>query len=218
VCAFCAGKIEVTVIRRCAQCGQAPKRGRPRGSGRRLTPERDGLVIAAFQAGQTLEAIGHTHGVTRERTRQILKRLLSADERVAIRTARYAARAARREQDRVKPYLEHAVPCTMCRQIIVASRRGGACPWLRKYPTCSPRCAKAFLAARQYVSAELHENHRLAMAKTCLQKPEKYGATKVRWAIRVLAGTAQRRILVTNPQSHAKQVAREFGFLNEEAK
>lgn len=54
--------------------------------GRRLhcNPARDAAIIAAYQDGNTLEAIGQMHGLTRERIRQIIKRSGIATHRHSV--------------------------------------------------------------------------------------------------------------------------------------
>ncbi len=180
----------------------------------RRNPARDTLFVAAFRAGSTLKAIGREHGITRERVRQILAPLLTRAERHAIRVARVARRQAQRDADRQRPYLERPVPCAMCHATILRGK-----PWEKQHPTCSHRCYRTFLDARRYVSPELAEAHRRAAALTWLRKPEKYGAVRVRYATRVLAGEARRRGPNRHPKdSRARQVAREFGFLPAEEK
>ena len=189
------------------------KRGRPRSSvpASRRNSARDTLILAAFRAGSTLEAIGREHGIARERVRQIVNKALPADVRKAVRVGRRQARQAQRQAERLRPYLDRPVPCTMCHAIVLRST-----PWKRKYPTCSHQCHQAFVAAKWYVSPD---EVRQAIARMTLRTPEKYSDVQVRYAARVLAGEAGRRGPNRHPkESRARQVAREFGFLPAEEK
>lgn len=53
-----------------------------------MTAERDArrrLMADAYRAGSTLAAIGADHGITRERVRQLIKGLVTAEESKAVR-------------------------------------------------------------------------------------------------------------------------------------
>ena len=177
----------------------------------RQNSARDTLIVAAFRAGSTLEAIGREHRITRERVRQIVNKALPANARKAERVGHRQARQAQRKAERLRPYLDRPVPCTMCRATILRGK-----PWTKQHPTCSARCYRAFLAARWYVSPD---EVRHANARMILRKPEKYGVVRVRHATRVLAGDTHRWTPTTHPRdSRARRIAREFGFLPAEEK
>ena len=169
--------------------------------------EREAAMVAAFQSGQTLKAIGATWRVSRERVRQILAPLLTPDERRSIRMARLLGRVSQRQATRAKFYADRPVPCAVCRTAITRGQ-----PWKWKHPTCSPRCAAAISMARWRISEELRDERRLANAQSILRHAAHRTATQIRWAQRALAGTARQRTLGGSRSSRATAIAEEFGF------
>lgn len=62
--------------------------------------ERNAEILAAFDAGETLDAIGHRHGITRERVRQIAKKAGKQPRMVDLH-ANQLAKLAKAEAKRV---------------------------------------------------------------------------------------------------------------------
>jgi len=184
---------------RCAILGLSPTlRLRPRRLPSALALEREQRLQEAarlrVEEHLTLAQIGEHFGVTREAARLMLKRA-SVDPRVRVRQ-RQQVRAQEKEA-------EHAAklhPCAVCRTLTANKI------------TCGGECSKKWPSIRYHLDPSRARRHWQSTARWTLKHPEKNSATKLRWAKKVLEGTAvpNRRFVV--PGSAAAVALEQFGL------
>lgn len=162
-----------------------------------IPPEDYPSIVERRLAGETLQAIADTYGVSRERIRQVVKQV-DASVPEALRSTAEVRRERSEEQElsnkltrRMEAALKHDRKCQVC----------GAWVLRGNYVNCSPEHTEAWSYLR-VVDNPLE--HRRYMAKTYLDKPERYSESNLDWARRVMSGEVtegNRRYLIPGSKS-----------------
>jgi hypothetical protein len=135
------------------------------------TTTRDRQVVAAVRGGDSLRTVGRRFGISHERVRQIVER----DDPGAI-PAGLAARAAAAPTPDPEPTFTKV--CPVCSRTFTTTDE--------RRVTDRSDCAELWQAGYRFSSPERMAQHQDNVARTYLRQPDKYGATKVRWAVRHL--------------------------------
>lgn len=146
-------------------------------------------MVAAYRAGASYAEIGADHGLSKDRVREIVRLHMPEDERWELYRARVAAEKAeatiRRDEERRVRNL------ALLLERMATARRCRVCPgWnLRgeRFITCSTECTNVWVVGRYQLDDGARERHRTAQARTVLADPERYPASRVEWARRVLS-------------------------------
>lgn len=133
------------------------------------------IAESFLNSSGTLALTGERFGISRERVRQCVEWY---DPTGNLRLKR----ERRIETEKLIAILEEraktAQPCKVCGS------------WILRHPhyeTCSPDCAKAWTLGRYRLSPDERQKHRLRMARTYLNNPEKYKQAHLDWAERMLS-------------------------------
>jgi hypothetical protein len=137
--------------------------------------------------GEMLREVGDSYGLTAERVRQIVKAVDPSATKVG-RAIRLERGRVHREVERAKRIAANP-SCDICWGPITnrVIRKPG-----KLIVTCSTRCYELSRIVRIHLSEQLHEAHRLYMARSRVAHPERVRPADLHWAERVLAGTARR--------------------------
>jgi hypothetical protein len=143
----------------------------------RLRPyERAALLIERLQAGETLDQIGRTEGVTKEAVRLWIQPYFEAHGGSVrtLRTEQRRVRAAQQTADRIAG----APLCIVCGEVVLRRRVGR---------TCSTECSKTFQRFPWRYDETRWRAARAANARYVLSHPEGRKASEIAYAERVLA-------------------------------
>ena len=169
--------------------------------------ERNEWIAASYLAGYTLHEVGVSHGLTRERVRQIVWKLTTPEQRAEARRERFLAfQRANARPERTWPTLK----CFVCWAEFTAR---SALQLNRKRTYCTQEHRDLYRTIKHYIDPMAH---REALARSVIRHPERqpgsYG-----WAARTLAGIAPKRKSFNgpNPESAAYQAYLEVLRLRE---
>lgn len=155
---------------RCGTCLDAYARGRE--------------WVTERVAGRTLEAIGDEAGITRERVRQVTEKVEPS------RPWDAATRVARSERDEVATVAEAALASVQAAATDPCPTCGGTVAHGGNRRFCTPDCRERFDILRYHIDEERRAAHRVLMARWTLDHPERNNDLQIRYAERVMEGTA----------------------------
>jgi len=160
----------------------------------RAMAERAAGMVAAYKAGSSLQQIGYAYGLTRERIRQIITKVVPIREerqrgrRAAVEAARAEALAAIRAERDARAEIR---TCFVCWRTFKTSDRKRL---TAAKPKCSKRCATLYWRTRHFIDRA----HWLKLfAKSAIVR-NAYGAQG--WAARTLAGIPPKRASYYKPR------------------
>lgn len=148
----------------------------------RLINHIDDISKMYFQDGRSYAEIAQKYGKTREAVRQFLNKNFPGREpgkefRSKINQER--RRVAEREAERNRRPVGN---CVICNKPVFTNYGGPKA----KVRTCSPEHAKLWVAARYNLDSDFRRRQRASTARSILKHPEKYKASSVKWAKKVL--------------------------------
>ena len=163
---------------------------KPRGS--LFAPETAQQITARVRSGQTYQQVADDYGVTREAIRQVVAKTdrgASKAGRKARKTAREQAQRQAAEQ-RIAERARHGLllagsaQCRVCLGPIPPERLGMFTD--RAVKTCSKAHHDLWVLTRLHLDPAAYTRHRRSQAQGYLDHPERYPASMLAWARRVL--------------------------------